>query len=166
MKLSLWQVEVESVKTSDLYVWLNDTGLPHEITIRLYELATYTRKAGNKVFAVGKIILIKIIEFVKAHPHLAVGAGIGVAVGAAVNFLVNAIPFVGQLLAPLATALATTLGVVVFGVAGHRVDKRFQGKEVHSGPMGFAEDIIEIVTAFFKLLADVFNTVWQNAYAV
>lgn len=162
LKMSLWQIEAQSVRNDDLYVWLNESNLPHEVIIRLHELATYTRKAGNKVFAVGKIIIIKIIEFIKAHPHLVVGAGIGVALGAAVNFLVNSIPFIGQLLAPLATALAATLGIVVFGVAGHRVDKRFQGKEVHAGIIGVAEDIIEVVTAFFKLMIDVFNTIWQN----
>lgn len=162
LKMSLWQVEADSMKSSDLYVWLQDSGLPDEVTIRLHELATYTEKVGSKVFAVGKIILIKIIEFVKAHPHLVIGAGIGMAVGAAVNFLVSSIPFLGPLLAPLATTLATMLGVVVFGVAGHRIDKRAQGKEVHGGIIGFAEDITEIVANFFKLLADVLNIVCCN----
>ena len=41
-----------------------------QIINKLHELVTYTKKAGNKVFAIGKIILIKIIEFVKAHAHL------------------------------------------------------------------------------------------------
>lgn len=135
-------------------LWLNKTGLPHEVIIRLHELATYTKKAGNKVIHVGKIILIKIIEFVKAHPHLA----LGVAMGAAVGYLVNSIPFVGQILAPLATAL----GIVIFGIAGHRLDKRSQGKEVQSGILGVAEDVIEIAAAFLKLVADVFNTIFCN----
>lgn len=162
LKMSLWQVEADLMKSSELYVWLNDSGLPDEVNVRLHELATYTQKASGKVFAVGKIILLKIIEFVKAHPHLVLGSGIGIAVGAAVNFFVSSIPFVGTLLAPLATALATTLGVVIFGVAGHRVDRHVQGKEVRDGLMGFAEDIIEIIAAFFKLLADVLNIVFYN----
>ena len=158
LKMALWQVDAESMSSRDLYVWLNDTGLPHEVTIRLHELATCTRKVGNKVFAIGKIILIKIIEFVKAHPYLATG----VAVGAAVGFLVSAIPFIGPILAPLATAL----GIVIFGIAGHRLDKRAQGKEVNGGIFGVAEDIIEIAAAFFKLLADVFNTIFRNTITV
>lgn len=162
LKMALWQVDAESVKSSDLYVWLSECGLPHEVTIRLHELATYTKKVGDKVFAVGKIILLKIIEFVKAHPNLVAGVGIGVAIGLAVNYLVSCIPYVGQFLAPLATALATTLGITVFGIAGHRVDKRAQGKEVQAGIIGIAEDVVEIVVAFFQLVADVFNIVFQN----
>jgi hypothetical protein len=90
LKMSLWQVDADAMSSSELYMWLNDTGLPHEVTIRLHELATYTKKVSNKVIHIGKIILIKIIEFVKAHPHLA----IGVAIGAAVGYLVNSIPLI------------------------------------------------------------------------
>jgi hypothetical protein len=85
-----------------------------------------------------------------------------VAVGAAVGFLVNAIPFIGPVLAPLATAL----GIVIFGIAGQRLDKRAQGKEVNGGILGIAEDIVEIAAAFFKLLADVFNIIFQNTLTV
>lgn len=162
LKMALWQADAGSMSSSDLYVWLNDSGLPYEVTIRLHELANYTQIAGNKVFDCGKIILIKIIEFVKAHPSLVAGVGIGVTLGVAVNYLVSSIPFIGTLLAPLAAVLAATFGVVVFGIAGHRLDKRAQGKEVHNGLMGFAEDIVEIVKAFFQLMVDIFNLVFQN----
>lgn len=154
LKMSLWQVEANSITSSELYVLLNNLGLPHEVTIRLHELATYTKKVSNKVIQVGKILLIKIIEFIKAHPYLATG----VAIGAAVGYLVNYIPFIGPILAPLATAL----GVVIFGIAGHRLDKRNQGQEVQNGFFGIAEDIIEVAVAFFQLLANVFNTVFCN----
>lgn len=151
LKMALWQVDADAMSSSDLYVWLNDTGLPHEVSIRLHELATYTKKAANKVLLIGKILLIKIIEFVKAHPHLA----IGVAVGAAVGILANSIPFVGPLLAPLATAL----GIPIGAIAGHRLDRR---KEVSDGIIGIVQEIIEIAKDFFQLLIDVFNTIFRN----
>ena len=151
LKMALWQVEADSLTSSDLYAWLVDSGLPYEVTIRLHELATYTKKSGNKVLAVGKILLIKIIEFVKAHPNLAMG----VALGAAVGLLVNSVPVLGSVLAPLATALGITIGAI----AGHRLDK---GKEVNHGIIGVAQDIIEITRAFFQLLIDVFNTIFLN----
>ncbi len=94
LKMALWQVDADSMSSSDSYVWLNDSGLPHEVTIRLHELASYTKKAGNKVLAVGKIVLIKIIEFVKAHPNLATGIAVGVAVG----LLVSSVPIIGPVL--------------------------------------------------------------------
>lgn len=154
LKMALWQVDADSMSSSELYAWLVDSGLPHEVTIRLHELASYTKKSGNKVLAVGKIILIKIIEFIKAHPNLAMG----VALGAAVGLLVNSIPFIGPILAPLATVLGITIGAL----AGHRLDKRFQGKEVSGGIIGVAEDIIEIAREFFKLFIDVFNAIFRN----
>lgn len=152
LKMSLWQVEAESIKNSDLYVWLNQSGLPSEVAIRLHELVTFTKKVSGKVFAVGKIVLIKIIEFVKAHPFLVTGAGIGAAVGAAVAGMIIAIPFLGQLLTPVAMALGITIALVG-AVAGHNLDKCFQG---------FGDDIFEIAQEFFKLVADVFNTIFRN----
>lgn len=152
LKMSLWQLEVDSMKSSNLYVWLQDSGLPHEVTIRLHELATYTKKAGSKVLAVGKIVLIKIIEFVKAHPFLVIGAGIGAVVGAAVAGLITSVPILGQLLAPLAMALGITI-TAIGAVVGHRLDKCLPG---------VGEDIIEIVQDFFKLLVDVLNSVFRN----
>jgi hypothetical protein len=151
LKMALWQVDADSMTSSDLYAWLVDSGLPHEVTIRLHELASYTKKSGSKVLAVGKIILIKIIEFIKAHPNLAMG----VALGAAVGLLVNSVPVLGSVLAPLATVLGITIGAI----AGHRLDK---GKEVNEGIIGVAQDFIEIAREFFKLFIDVFNAIFRN----
>lgn len=152
LKMALWQVEADSMTSSDLYVWLQDSGLPHEVTIRLHELLTYVKKVGSKVVAVGKIVLIKIIEFVKAHPFLVIGAGISAVVGAAVASLITAVPLLGLLLAPVAVAWKLTI-TLTGAVVGHRLDKLFQG---------VAEDISEIAMAFFKLVIDVFNTVFRN----
>lgn len=151
LKMALWQVDADSMSSSELYAWLVDSGLPHEVTIRLHELASYTKKSGNKVLAVGKIILLKIIEFIKAHPNLAMG----VALGAAVGLLVNSVPVLGSVLAPLATVLGITIGAL----AGHRLDK---GKEVNEGIIGVAQDLIEITRGFFKLFIDVFNVIFRN----
>jgi hypothetical protein len=161
LKMALWQVDADAMSSTDLYVWLNDTGLPHEVTIRLHELATYTKKAGDKVLGIGKIILIKIIEFVKAHPNLVIGAGIGAAVGAAVAMLINSIPLLGPLLAPLGAALGLTI-TAVGAIAGHKIDQRDQGKDVSDGIVGITQDIIEIAKAFFQLLIDVLNTIFCN----
>ncbi|MEG5031734.1 hypothetical protein [Microcoleus sp. AT3-D2] len=151
LEMVLWQVDADSMSSSELYVWLNDCGLPHEVTIRLHELATYTKKSGNKVLAVGKIILLKIIEFVKAHPNLATGIAIGVAVG----LLVRSVPVIGPVLAPLAAVLGITVGAI----AGHRLD---QGYRQVDGIVGVAQDIIELAKLFFQLLIDVFNAVFIN----
>lgn len=152
LKLALWNVEAESVKSSEVYAQLQELGLPEEIVSRLHELITFTKKVAGKVFAVGKIVLLKIFEFVKAHPFLVVGAGIGAVVGVAIAGLITSIPFLGQLLAPVAAALGITV-TVVGAVVGHRIDKQFQD---------VGEDIAEIVQQFFSFLADVFNAVFRS----
>ncbi len=152
LNLALWQAEADSMSSSELYAWLIDSGLPHEVAIRLHELIDVTKNVGNKVFTIGKIVVIKIIDFVKAHPFLVIGAGIGVALGTAVASLITSVPFIGQLLAPVAMALGITI-TAVGAVVGHRMDKCFKG---------VGEDIFEIAKDFFKLVADVFNTIFRN----
>lgn len=152
LKLALWQADADSVTSGELYAWLVDTGLSSDVAIRLHELIQKTKRVGSKVFEVGKIILIKIIEFVKAHPFLVMGAGIGAAVGAAVTSLIVSIPIVGQLLAPIATALGIAI-TVTGAVIGHNFDKKFKN---------VGQDIFEIAKNFFGLLADVFNVVFRH----
>ena len=151
-KLALWNAEADSTKSSEVYAQLQELGLPEEFTSRLHELITFTKKVAGKVFAVGKIVLLKILEFVKAHPFLVVGAGIGAVIGAAIVGLITSIPFLGQVLVPVAAALGITV-TVMGAVVGHRLDKQFQD---------VGEDVAEIVQHFFSLFADVFNTVFRN----
>ncbi len=152
LKLALWNAEAASVKSAEVYVELQELGLPEEVVSRLHELITFTKKVAGKVFAVGKIVFLKILEFIKAHPFLVVGMGIGAVIGAAIAGLITSVPFLGQLLAPLAAALGITV-MAIGAVVGHRLDKQFQG---------VGEDIAEIAQQFFSLLSDVFNTAFRS----
>ncbi|MBW4421695.1 MAG: hypothetical protein KME13_21145 [Myxacorys californica WJT36-NPBG1] len=152
LKLALWNAEAESISSSELYVRLQELRLPEEVVSRLHQILTYTKKAAGKVFSVGKIVLLKIIEFVKAHPFLVAGAGIGAVVGAGIASLITSIPFLGQLLAPVAAILGITI-TAVGAVVGHRLDQRFQG---------VGEDIVEIARYFFAFLGDVFGAVFPD----
>ncbi len=109
--LTLWQVEADSIFSHELYVWLVNSGLSNDIACRLHELISFTKRVGNKVFNIGKILLVKIIDFVKAHPFLVTGLGVGVIVGMAITTLITSIPFVGVLLASIATALEITITI-------------------------------------------------------
>jgi hypothetical protein len=152
LKLALWNAQAESTKSSEVYAQLHELSLPKEFISRLHELISFTKKVGGKVFAVGKIVLLKILEFVKAHPFLVVGAGIGAVVGAAIAGLITSVPFLGQVLVPVAAALGITV-TVMGAVVGYRLDKQFPN---------VGEDVGEIVKDFFTLFADVFNTVFRN----
>lgn len=150
LKQTILNAEAESISSSDIYAWLRESGLSSEAAIRLKSLIEVTAKIGDRIISVGKIILIKIIEFVKAHPNLAVGIAIGAAIGA----LVNMVPFIGAFLAPIATVIGVTIGVL----GGHRLDKSANGQDQNTGLIAIAQDVIEIAKAFFKLLSDIFNT--------
>ena len=152
LKLALWNAEADSITTSQLYAEIQELGLPQEVVSRLHELITFTKRVTGRVYAIGKIVLLKIIEFVKAHPFLVAGAGIGAVIGAAIAGLITSIPFIGPLLAPLATVLGitiTTVGMVI----GHRLDRQFPG---------VGKDIAEIIQEFFSLFSDVFNTIFRD----
>jgi hypothetical protein len=137
-------------------LWLIESGLSSEVAIRLKDLADITGKVADRAISIGKIILLKIIEFVKAHPNLA----IGIAVGAAIGALVGAVPFLGIYLAPVVAAISATIGAI----AGHRLDKIEQGKTVNVSDdiTVIAQDLLEIAKHFFKLLIDIFNAVFNE----
>lgn len=152
LKLSLWNIEADSVKSSDLYMKLQELGLPEEVVSRLHDLVLFTKPIAGKVYSIGKIVLLKIIEFVKAHPFMVAGAGIGAVIGASIAGLITSIPLLGPILAPV----ALLLGIIITGagaVIGYRLDKQFRD---------VGEDIVEVAQHFFALLSDVINTVFRN----
>jgi len=152
LKLAIWNAEADSVTSSELYVQIQELGLPEEVVSRLHELVSFTQRVAGKVFSIGKIVLLKILDFVKAHPFLIAGAGIGAVIGAAIAGLITSIPFLGQILAPIAAILGITI-TAIGAVVGHRLDKQFQG---------VGEDIVEIAQQFFSLLANVMNMIFRD----
>jgi len=156
LELMLLNADVESIANGDLYLWLRENGLPSEVAIRLEGLIDQVVTVGNSVISIGKIVLMKIMEFVKAHPNLA----IGIAVGAAIGALVSMVPFLGVYLAPIAMAVSTSIGAI----ACHRLDKIEQGQDVNTqaGLIAIGQDAIEIAKEFFQLLFAIFNAVFAE----
>jgi hypothetical protein len=144
LELALMQAEADAMSSGDLYIWLTESGLPSDASIRLKEIIDVTRRISGKAISLGKIIVIKLIEFVKAHPNLAVG----VALGAAISLLISSIPLLGSLLAPV----ALPLGIIVGAIAGHRLD---QGRRKGgSSIIEISQEVIELARYFFQDLID------------
>ncbi|NCA78007.1 MAG: hypothetical protein EOM90_16900 [Alphaproteobacteria bacterium] len=154
-EMALLNAEAESTSSSNLYLWLRESGMPSEVAIRIQSLVDQTAVVAGQVYCIGKIVVIKIIEFVKAHPDMAIGMVVGASVGA----LTSMIPFLGPYLAPIAIAIGATVGAV----AGHRSDKMDMGLTVNSGVIAVAQDLLEIAKQFFKLLIEIFNAVFTQA---
>jgi hypothetical protein len=148
LELDLLGLETEEVEDGTFFAELRSLKLPREVAIRLEALAGVTRKVGGKLIAIGKIIILKLIEFVQQHPNLATG----MALGAALSVLITGIPVLGPVLAPVALAL----GVVVGGIAGHGVDK---GMTSPVEVIAIAQGIIEIARDFFAWLISLFSAI-------
>ena len=145
LKLGLLNAQTAQMNKLDLITRFTNKGLPQEIVTRLDWLWEETKVIAGQVIHLGKIILMKIWEWVERNPNMVIGMAIGAAIGA----LVSLIPFIGPFLAPIATAL----GLVIGGIAGHRVDKKMSGHVLGEGKMAIAEDVITMAKEFFRLLA-------------
>lgn len=152
LELALWQADADMSSSSDLYIRLTEIGIPSEVAIRLKALLEIVKPIGDKMVSIGKIVALKLIEFIEQHSHLATG----IALGAAVSSLIASIPFLGPLLAPI----VLPLGIAVGAIAGHRVDMAHGGKmNSDLGLIAIAQDVIEIARAFFQLFIDTLTAV-------
>jgi len=145
LELALMQAESDSMASSDLYIWLRECGMPPEIAIRLKELVSVTQRIGNKVVSIGKLIVMKLRDFIMAHKGLAIGT----VLGAAIASLVAAIPLLGSLLAPLGGLLG-----LVIAVSGHQNDKHPIGDREGVNLLELPQNLIEIARAFFDLFIE------------
>jgi len=140
LEFTLLNAETTGQSFDDVVLEGLQRGLPPELLTRMKSLWEMTKQIGGEVIDVGKIIVMKIIEFLKANPKLAAS----LAIGAAVYLLAHAIPVIGPLLAPLLAAVAA---IYAFGT------------------LSSLDDVINLAKEFFALLVEIFNTV-ANRWAI
>jgi len=116
LELSLLNAQAATLDSQETYVFLQESGFSPDAAIRLRELLEVTRRIGDKVISIGKIVVMKLIEFAKANPNLAAG----VALGAAISVLASSLPILGQILAPLAGRLGGRVDFTGVRVANRR----------------------------------------------
>lgn len=150
LELALMQAESDSMASSDLYLWLRECGLSPEIAVRLKELVNVTQRIGNKVVSIGKLIVMKLRDFIMAHNGLAIGT----VLGAAIASLVAAIPLLGSLLAPLGGLLGLAIAVT-----GHQSDKHPTGDDGGVSLLDLPQNLIEIARAFFDLFIETLQNI-------
>ncbi len=157
LKLMLWNAEVEGFSSHDFYIWLQEMGLPESVVTRLHDLASKTIQFGKKLVSIGKVLLFRIIEFVKENPCLVAGTGVGAVIGAAIYSLIGSLPLgLGQFLEPLAKILG--LGAVSLGASvGHSLDRELKG---------FSQSLQEAANSFFNLLAGVLRSLSNQFVSV
>jgi hypothetical protein len=147
LELSMMNADASAEDFDDVIVDALNQGLPAELVLRLRDFWTATKKIGNEVVAIGKIIVMAIIRFLKENRELA----IGVAIGAAIAFLVASIPILGPFLAPYVAVLAPMY------CAGYGAAQ--QAGQDPASPLAVA---FALASKFFELLKLVFSAVSER----
>ncbi|MBU0538276.1 MAG: hypothetical protein KKG73_07560 [Gammaproteobacteria bacterium] len=73
LEMSFLNAEYVEKDSTDLAVECLNFGLPAEIVTRLEELWIKTKEVAGEIISIGKIIVGKIFDFIRANQNLAVG---------------------------------------------------------------------------------------------
>jgi len=182
-KMALMQMKGNAGRMSieDRYSEFKQSGLPLEVIGALTDLSMKTAKTiAGEIIDIGKIIVMKILEFVKENPSLSIGIAIGGAVGALAVF----IPFIGPFIAPLTVGLGVSIGAIignqmsdvnVVGIAkdlkngtNYTSEEDFdkaeeKTKELFDSPVYTTiKNAIDIAKKFFKLLKEIILAIFNR----
>ncbi|MGQ7817269.1 hypothetical protein ACUTAH_16650 [Metapseudomonas furukawaii] len=145
-ELTLLNAEVSREQLDDVLVIGLNRGIPPEIMTRLESVWEMTRTIAGEVVAIGKIVVMKIFEFLKANPNLTIGIALGAAVGA----LISGIPLLGAMLAPLVTALSVLCGAAV----GAAKDEGGDPSDPYFAAANLAKKFFELIHEIFLSVKD------------
>ena len=134
LELALFNSRAAKFDLIDIKTDLTNEGLPYEVIGRIEELLDKTKIIAGEVIYVGKIIFMKIWEFIKQYPATVFGVTTGALLGAIVGALVGWIPILGQFLHGLIIAL----GMIAGAILGNKFDP--------------------IAKDFFKMFVDTFTS--------
>lgn len=147
-ELTLLNAELSRDQFDDFVVMGVSRGVPVEIMTRLQGLWNMTKEIAGEVVAIGKIVVRKIFEFLKANPNLSIGIALGAAVGA----LISGIPFIGPLLAPLSAGLSMLYGAAV----GSTLDQGVQSNDPFVAATLLARKFFELIQSIFLSIKEYF----------
>ena len=170
LKLAILNKQAEAKNSWEFYSEMMTLGLPDEVIEILKKVLKVTSKVAGTVISIGKIIVIKLIEYVAKHPlqvaGLAVGLGATYALGVALHGLFALVPelaqwkLIGGLLSKLAILIANLCKTIFVplmlaspiagGVAGEIFDKKYP--EV-------SESLQKIARDFFDFFAQIMNSI-------
>jgi len=164
LKLTLLDKKAEAKNSYELYAEFLDMGLPPLVLEILEKISKVVWKVAKEAFAIGKIILLEVIRFVKEHPMLVLSFGISYAIGSAIGGLVTAIPILPSLpwIGPLISQLLSSLSnlcQITFVVGGSLLGLQLDREFPNTG-----QDIQKAATDFFNMLARIIEAI-QSRYA-
>ena len=84
-ELSMLNAETSEAEFEEVIIEGIKRGIPTEILTRLKELWEMSKEVAGEAVAIGKIIVMAIIEFIKANPMITVGLILGAIIVASLN---------------------------------------------------------------------------------
>lgn len=147
-ELSLLNAEAKKQSYSDFYAEFADEGWPPEIITRMKDFWEITKVVASEVIHIGKIILTKVVEFIRANKNLAAGLVLGLIL----NYFLSGIPYLGSFLIDLVGPIIIFLG----GLYGVSMDTTDSGDRKYQG---MAEAAIALIRSFMKLMFDIFEAI-------
>jgi len=149
--------EISALKVSKdtVFEFFMTSNLPKQVIHHITKLWDYTCNIGESVISIGKIVLSKIIDFIKANPDMAFGAALGAIAGVMASSFISWIPFVGQAL----SVLTIGGGMLIGAIAGDRMDRATNGDYIDESLISVFGDTISIAKKFVKLFIDILTTI-------
>lgn len=145
------QAEAAGLDRAETMAYFSITGVPLEMITRLDSLWEQSIEVAETRLDIGKIILLKLVQFITENPNAAIGLLIGLALG----MLVNTVPYIGPIVAPAASVALTAAATL----RGHRVDKALRGEYVGDS---FIENLIAVTQQFWTLTWDIMNSIVES----
>lgn len=154
-ELDKLQAQAKEQNTKLIALEMMSEGAPKDVVTALQVFAKKVGHIGQKVYEIGKILFLKIWEFIKAHEGMAIGIAIAAAVSALSAAFTSTIPFIGVLLAPIVSALVACPSIPAATIIGNTLDN---DRNMNT-PTDAMKEAIIIAKDFFKLLVEMFNVV-------
>jgi ElaB/YqjD/DUF883 family membrane-anchored ribosome-binding protein len=156
MELLVLQAKAEQINEADFIADLVNKGLGADVIARLQILSEKVAYIGDQIIKVGKIILMKLWEFIKENPFMSIGIAIGVALTALTSLIVGWIPFLGPILTGI-TALVIIPTTISMGMSLDKLIEKIKHEErLGDTPL---EQLYEGAIKLFSLLGDIFKSV-------
>lgn len=167
IELMALQTKVSKYDDTDMFTHFINNGVPEKIILLLQKLWKYTVKLGEKVIEIGKIIFIKLLEFIKENPNLTLGLVLGAFFGTFAGFSEEWVFFDSlRVIFNEISFYALTLLGIVSGSMQDKAEKNGNGQiKVHNELQGFfavSGEIIGSIKKFLEKLIDIISSLMES----
>ena len=151
---------------TDIFTFLLNKGLPKEIVIRLQKLWKATMKVGAKVIQIGRVIIMKLIEFIRENPTMVIGLVIGAFLGTYVEM--SHVALLPDALIDLLNAISFYALTFIGMISGNMKDNSEKSgtpndsKNMIQGVLALVGDLVGIIKDFLKATIEIILAIKED----